>query len=144
MRAPASSDWFQVVLFYWKQVTVARVLLFGGIVFSLLVQQAGAQAPAGQPPPSQPPGSASQKAPGAAGRVPGSAGQPAVLGQAAAPGEAAAAAEPIALSLQGALQRAQAYSQQFQQAAIAAQSAHEDVVQAKAGLLPSLNYFNQY
>ena len=101
-------------------------------MFFLLARQASAQAPAGQPPPSQPPGSASQKPPGAAGRVPGSAGQP------------GAAEAPIALTLQGALQRAQAYSQQFQQAAIAAQSAHEDVVQAKAGLLPSLNYFNQY
>lgn len=51
---------------------------------------------------------------------------------------------PVALTLQDALGRARAYSQQFQAAVIAAASAHEDVVQARAGFFPTLNYFNQY
>jgi outer membrane protein TolC len=56
-----------------------------------------------------------------------------------------AAAQPaMTISLQEALQRARANSPQFQSASIAALLAREDRVQAKAGLLPTANYFNQY
>jgi outer membrane protein TolC len=51
---------------------------------------------------------------------------------------------PVSLTLQDALGRARAYSPQFQAAVIAAASAREDVVQSKAGFLPTVNYFNQY
>ena len=51
---------------------------------------------------------------------------------------------PLLINLQDALARAKANNQQFQTANISAQLAHEDRVQAKAGLLPSLNYFNQF
>ncbi len=51
---------------------------------------------------------------------------------------------PLLINLQDALARAKANNQQFQTATISAQLAHEDRVQAKAGLLPTLNYFNQY
>jgi outer membrane protein TolC len=54
------------------------------------------------------------------------------------------ATAPLLINLQDALARAKANSQQFQTATISAQLAHEDRVQAKAGLLPTLNYFNQY
>lgn len=53
-------------------------------------------------------------------------------------------AAPLLINLQDALARAKANNQQFQTANISAQLAHEDRVQAKAGLLPSLNYFNQF
>lgn len=52
-----------------------------------------------------------------------------------APG--AFAQTPIALTLQDAMQRARQYSQQVSTANIAALQAHEDAVQAKAGLLPT-------
>ncbi len=48
------------------------------------------------------------------------------------------------ISLQEALERARANSPQFQSASIGALMAHEDRVQAKAGLLPTVSYFNQY
>jgi outer membrane protein TolC len=48
-----------------------------------------------------------------------------------------------ALTFQDALARARTYSQQFYSAQIGARIAHEDSVQAKAALLPSLNWFNQ-
>jgi hypothetical protein len=41
------------------------------------------------------------------------------------------------------LGRARAYSPQFQSAVVAAASAHEDVVQSKAGFFPTVNYFNR-
>jgi outer membrane protein TolC len=50
----------------------------------------------------------------------------------------------LLINLQDALARARANNQQFQTATISAQLAHEDRVQAKAGLLPTLNYLNQY
>ncbi len=50
----------------------------------------------------------------------------------------------MALTLASALERAQVYSQQVYTATFAAQLAHEDAVQARAGLLPSLNAFSQY
>jgi outer membrane protein TolC len=60
------------------------------------------------------------------------------------PGQPAAPTGPISLTLQDALGRARAYSPQFQSAVLAAASAHEDVVQSKAGFFPTVNYFNQY
>ena len=51
---------------------------------------------------------------------------------------------PVTLSLQDALTRARAYSQQFQSAVIAAATSHEALVQARAAFFPTLNYFNQY
>ena len=56
----------------------------------------------------------------------------------------AAGSSRLTISLQEALERARANSPQFQSASIAALLAREDRVQSKAGLLPALNYFNQY
>ncbi len=55
-----------------------------------------------------------------------------------------APAQPaLNINLQDALERARKYSPQFRSAVITADLAHEDRVQAKAALLPSVNYFNQ-
>src|ERR1700726_125172 len=51
---------------------------------------------------------------------------------------------PIALTLQDALQRARQYAQQVYTANIAALLAHEDAVQAKAALLPTVNGLSQF
>jgi outer membrane protein TolC len=51
---------------------------------------------------------------------------------------------PLSLTLQDALQRARQYSQQVYTADIAAKLAHEDTVQAKAGMLPSVNGLSQF
>ena len=48
------------------------------------------------------------------------------------------------ITLEEALQRARANSPQFQAAVTESKIAHEDRVQARAALLPSLNYNNQY
>jgi outer membrane protein TolC len=56
----------------------------------------------------------------------------------------AAASAPLTISLQDALERARANSPLFQSASISALLAREDRVQGKAGLLPTVNYFNQY
>jgi outer membrane protein TolC len=48
------------------------------------------------------------------------------------------------LTLDDALARARKVAQQYRSAAIAAELAHEDRVQAKAALLPTVNWFNQY
>jgi len=61
-----------------------------------------------------------------------------------APGQPAAGSTRLTVSLQDALDRAKANSPQFQSANITALLAREDRVQSKAGLLPGLNYFNQY
>jgi len=53
-------------------------------------------------------------------------------------------AAPLRLTLQDALQRAQQYSQQTVDARFAAQLAHEDIVQAKAALLPAVNGLSQF
>lgn len=114
-------------------------------------QNPPAQVPPAQRPPNAPPGAAGKAPPGGAGQTPGAAGpvQPSVSprpGQTQAPqltGEQAAAG-PISLDLTGALGRAQAYNQQFLAAGIAAGLAHEDRLQAKAALFPTLNWFNQY
>lgn len=50
----------------------------------------------------------------------------------------------LTLTLQDALARAKNAAQPYQSAVIAAQLAHEDRVQAKAALLPSVNWFHQY
>jgi outer membrane protein len=51
---------------------------------------------------------------------------------------------PLTLTLQDALERAKKYSPQFQAAATAAKSSHEDRLQARAAMLPSANYTMQY
>jgi outer membrane protein TolC len=51
---------------------------------------------------------------------------------------------PLTLTLQDALERAKAVSQQLLSADISARIAHEDKVQAKAALLPSLNWENGF
>ncbi len=50
----------------------------------------------------------------------------------------------LTLTLDDALSRARQVAQQYQTAVITAQLAHEDRVQAKAGLLPNVTWFNQY
>jgi len=54
------------------------------------------------------------------------------------------ATAPLTITLQQALERARANSQQFQSATISALLAHEDRVQARAALLPNVNYFGQF
>ena len=56
----------------------------------------------------------------------------------------AASGPPVNLTLDQAMERARQYSQQVYTAAIAAQFAHEDTVQAKAALYPTVNQFNQF
>src|SRR5246127_666642 len=51
---------------------------------------------------------------------------------------------PLTLTLQDALTRARSNSVQFQAALTDQGVAHEDKVQARAGLLPSVNFNNQY
>ena len=55
-----------------------------------------------------------------------------------------AQAPPLTMTFQDALQRAQKYSQQTFNANIEALLAHEDTVQAKAALFPSVNGLSQY
>ena len=50
----------------------------------------------------------------------------------------------LTISLEDALERARTNSQQLQSADLDVALAHEDRRQAKAALLPSLDYFNQY
>jgi outer membrane protein len=64
-------------------------------------------------------------------------------GRTLAPGTTAGAAA-LSITLEDALKRARAYGQQYLAANIAAQLAREDRVQAKAALLPTVNYFNQF
>jgi outer membrane protein TolC len=52
--------------------------------------------------------------------------------------------EPVMLDFGQALARARVYTGQVYGAEIAAQLAHEDRVQARAALLPSVNWFNQF
>jgi outer membrane protein TolC len=66
-------------------------------------------------------------------RVPAQEAQPASSTQA-----------PLTLTLQDALNRARSNSVQFQAALTDQGIAHEDKVQARAGLLPSVNYNNQF
>jgi len=57
--------------------------------------------------------------------------------------ESARRAAPVVLTLQDALKRAAAYSPQFQEAVTSAGIARQSVVQARAALLPSLDYLLQ-
>jgi len=63
---------------------------------------------------------------------------------AAAYSQAPPANAPLTLDLREALARARGFSQQFLAASTAASLAHEDRVQAKAALLPTLSDFTQY
>ncbi len=67
-----------------------------------------------------------------------------VWGQEPAAPAAANQAAPPTLTLQDALERARQNSPQFQAAVTEAKLAHEDRVQARAGLLPSASYELQY
>ena len=58
--------------------------------------------------------------------------------------QAATTPPALTLTLQNALERARNIAQQYQSAVITAELAHEDRVQAKAALLPSVSWFNQY
>ncbi len=53
-------------------------------------------------------------------------------------------AAPLRLTLQDALARARSNNPQLLSAALAAQIAHEDAVQAKAALLPNAQFFDQF
>jgi len=69
----------------------------------------------------------------------------AALGCALAAQGASPAAAPVpSLTLAQALQRARANSPEFQAAVVAEGAAKDDLTQARAGLLPSLNYNNTY
>jgi outer membrane protein TolC len=68
----------------------------------------------------------------------------AVLGLMLCWGAFGQADNPITLTLPQALERARQYAQQVYQANIAAQIAHEDIVQAKAALLPNLTGLSQF
>ncbi len=59
-------------------------------------------------------------------------------------GQTPGADQPLAVTLQDALQRAKANSAQFQAAATNARLAREDRVQARAALLPAVNYTTSY
>jgi outer membrane protein TolC len=58
--------------------------------------------------------------------------------------QGAFAQTPLVLTLQDAMQRARKYSQQVYTANLAALLAHEDAVQAKAGLLPTAEAISGY
>ena len=122
-------------------MSVSRCLTMLLVSMGLSAQQATVPQP-GEPPSAQqqtvnpPRGAAGKAPPGAAGQTPGAAGP----GEPSQPGTAGA----ISLNLASALQRARDYNQQFLAAGIAVQLAHEDRLQAKAALYPTLNWFNQY
>src|SRR5579863_963789 len=61
------------------------------------------------------------------------------FGQQAPPANA-----PLTISFQEALDRARKYGLEIQSANIAALLAREDRIQAKAAMLPTVNYFNQF
>jgi outer membrane protein TolC len=58
--------------------------------------------------------------------------------------QSAAPATPVNIDLRGALERARAWNPGWLTATTSAAIAHEDRVQAKASLYPTLSYFNQY
>jgi outer membrane protein TolC len=105
----------------------------------ITVPQPGEPPSAQTQPENQPRGAAGKPPPGAAGQTPGAAGP----GEPSAPGTPAGN-PAVSLNLASALQRARDYNQQFLAAGIAAQSAHEDRLQARAASYPTLNWFNQY
>jgi outer membrane protein TolC len=57
---------------------------------------------------------------------------------------AAAAEQPLTITLEDALTRARANAPQLYSATLAAEGAHEDRVQARAAMLPSVNWNNQF
>jgi len=65
-------------------------------------------------------------------------------GAAGQAGPAQAEGEPLRITLQDAIERARSNAPQFLSATTAAELAHEDRVQARAALLPSANWFNQF
>jgi outer membrane protein TolC len=97
------------------------------IWFGIVLSSQGAQLPQTQPPP-----------PPARPNLPFQPGVSANAPPAAPPGT------PVTLDFQQALARARQYGQTLLSANIATQIAHEDTVQAKAALLPTLNGFSQY
>jgi outer membrane protein TolC len=97
--------------------------------------------PPQQKPTNAPPGAATNAPPGAAGQTPSAAGFTSASGPQFTQG---AGGPPVSLDLPGALQRARDYNAQFLTAGIGAALAHEDRVQAKASLFPTLNAFNQF
>ncbi len=66
------------------------------------------------------------------------------VGVAQSLGQTPSGGPALTLTLDDALARARKVAQQYQSAVIAAALAHEDKVQAKAALLPTVNWFNQY
>jgi outer membrane protein TolC len=59
-------------------------------------------------------------------------------------GVAALPGQTLTLTLENAFERARKVAQQYQSAVITAELAREDRVQAKAALLPTVSWFNQY
>ncbi len=59
-------------------------------------------------------------------------------------GQAPDTDKPLSITLDNAIKRARDYSQQYLAAGTAAALAHEDKVQARAALLPTINSLNQY
>ncbi len=121
---------------------ISFVLLFTA---GLCLAQAPPGAPSGQgqtagPGQGQAPRGTQQTAP-----VPKPGERPAPLPEAQGAGlEQPVPGVPMSLTLETALARARAYSQQVYTAAFAAQLAHEDTVQARAALLPTVNGFSQF
>src|SRR5690242_16572849 len=101
-----------------------------------------AQAPSPTPPVQPPPGQ--QQAPRGTQQTapvpkPGNEPVPQVIASPVTP-----AGPSVNVTLSNALQRAGQYSQQVYSAIFAAQLAHEDVVQARAGLLPTATGLSKY
>src|SRR5436305_14213631 len=114
-----------------------RTLTHGLVLITVLIAAYGQE-------PNAPPGAATKPPPGADGQTPGAAATPSSTPQ---PQDQTAPATPgasLSIDLPGALQRAQTYNQQFLSAGVATALAHEDRVQAKAALYPTISYFNQY
>ncbi|MGH9515161.1 MAG: TolC family protein, partial [Terriglobales bacterium] len=65
-------------------------------------------------------------------------------GPSAAPSPAAGSTAPLTLTLADALQRARSNSVEFRFAMVDAAVAHQDKVQARAGMLPNASYMAQY
>src|SRR5713101_5368913 len=100
------------------------VFAFLGLAVGLAGIPAAAQAPEQPQPPAAPPAANSQAA--------------------AATPTAAPAAAPVTITLQDALERARNNTPQFRAALTDLGVAHEGTVQARAGLLPTVNFNTQY
>ncbi len=124
------------------------VFLLGAISTSVLLGQAPpAPTQPGQTPspPSQTPG----QAPPGQGQAPGRGTEQTapvpMPGETPAPKPQTGPPQPgVTITLEDALTRARSLAQQYQAASLAAGLAHEDRVQAKAALLPTVNWFNQF